>query len=363
LRVAFVTVGATGRMTGGYLYNARALDGLRRSGVEVEELVAGGADPDEQIAWAPRVGSMLNPASFDVIVVDALASIAVAPHLDAGGPPAPWSRSSTSCRASSAAGSEPGGLIDQRACEEPLLRADRLVAVSGHGAVLLEARGVPPSASASCRPASTAWHPRRKPKPFGVPGWCAPSAWRSGYPARGYRPPDRSLDPAFPPPARCSSSSARRTADPAYAASVRGELASASAGSVLVSGAVDDAALSDAYAAADSSCSRPATRATAWLTPRRSPSACRSSPARSDLSRASSGATRPCWSRPTTRTLSPTPWLSCSEIEGCGTGCPAGRAPRSVVLPRWRDTVAVATRPAGRGLSGSSGGPRRIRHA
>ena len=95
MRVAFVTVGATSRMTGGYLYNARVLAGLRRSGVEVKELVAGGADPDEQIAWAPRVGTLLDAPSYDVILVDALARIAVAPHLDR-------------CRALREAASRPG---------------------------------------------------------------------------------------------------------------------------------------------------------------------------------------------------------------------------------------------------------------
>ena len=61
LRVAFVTVGDTGRETGGYLYNARVLAGLRKSGVEVEELVACGASPGGARAAAPRFGSIVRP--------------------------------------------------------------------------------------------------------------------------------------------------------------------------------------------------------------------------------------------------------------------------------------------------------------
>ncbi|MBD0356067.1 MAG: glycosyl transferase family 1, partial [Rubrobacter sp.] len=39
MRVAFVTVGDTGRLTGGYLYNAQVISGLREAGVEVEEVL------------------------------------------------------------------------------------------------------------------------------------------------------------------------------------------------------------------------------------------------------------------------------------------------------------------------------------
>ena len=251
MRVAFVTVGATSRMTGGYLYNARALAGLRRSGVEVEELVAGGADPVEQIAWAPRVGALLDAPSYDVILVDALARIAVAPHLDR------W-RASRPVVAlvhelPSAAGGSPEAwtTADQQAYEEPLLRADRLVAVSEHGRALLEARGVPPE--------------RVRIVPPGFDRLAIPDKIPPGRRGAG---PVRVLCVAQWIPrkgiltlARAWARDARpgavlelvgeTDADPAYAASVRDELASASAGSVLVSGAVDDAALSDAYAAAD----------------------------------------------------------------------------------------------------------------
>src|SRR5215210_3438640 len=57
LRVAFITVGDTGRKTGGYLYNARVVSGLRKAGFEIEEVVAGGASTEEQRRAAPRLGS------------------------------------------------------------------------------------------------------------------------------------------------------------------------------------------------------------------------------------------------------------------------------------------------------------------
>ena len=81
MRVAFVTVGDTGRLTGGHLYNARVLAALRERGIEVEEVVPCGASPGEQEAAAERLGSLLDPGAFDVVVVDALARIVCAPHL------------------------------------------------------------------------------------------------------------------------------------------------------------------------------------------------------------------------------------------------------------------------------------------
>ena len=44
--------------------------------------MACGASPGEQQAAARRFGSAFDPSGFDVVVVDALARIVVAPHLD-----------------------------------------------------------------------------------------------------------------------------------------------------------------------------------------------------------------------------------------------------------------------------------------
>jgi len=138
LHVAFVTVGDRSRLTGGYLYHARVFAGLREKGIEVEEIVASGASPEQQEAAASRFGSRFDSRRFDVIVVDALARIVCAPWLDG------W-RASCPVVAmvhelpSVAAGR--GAVLEQE-LEEPLLRADRLIAVSNHGKSVLERRGV-----------------------------------------------------------------------------------------------------------------------------------------------------------------------------------------------------------------------------
>jgi glycosyltransferase involved in cell wall biosynthesis len=237
-------------MTGGYLYNARVLAGLREGGVEVEELVAGGASRQEQLASAARVGSLLNPAAFDAIVVDALASIAVAPHLDR------WRASSPVValvhELPSVAGgeSETGEAAVHRVCEEPLLRADRLVAVSEHGRGLLEARGVPPDRVSVLPPGfdrltSTDEAPTvRSAGP--VRALCV-AQW---IPRKGIR----ILTEAWtlrPRPGAVLELAGETDAEDAYASSVREGISAASDASILVSGPVDDAALAAAYAAAD----------------------------------------------------------------------------------------------------------------
>ena len=136
VRVAFVTVGDTGRKTGGYLYNARMISGLRQSGFEVEEIVACGASPEEQQAAAPRLGSTFDPSGYDAIVVDALARIVVSPHLDL------WrTRRPVVALVHELPSVANGGLDHGTGHEDPLLRADRLVAVSGHGRDVLLSRG------------------------------------------------------------------------------------------------------------------------------------------------------------------------------------------------------------------------------
>lgn len=134
MRVAFITVGNTGRKTGGYLYNARVCDGLREKSLEVEEISACGASPEEQKAASLHFGSTFDPSAYEALVVDALACVVCAPHLDL------W-RETTPVVAMvhelpSVAGRE------SPESEKPLLRADRLVTVSGHGRDILKSRGV-----------------------------------------------------------------------------------------------------------------------------------------------------------------------------------------------------------------------------
>jgi glycosyltransferase involved in cell wall biosynthesis len=248
VRVAFVTVGETSRLTGGYLYHARVSAGLRKEGVEVETLVASGATPAEQEVGAPLLGPRLDLRRFDAIVVDALARIVCAPWLDG------W-RASRPVVAmvhempSMAAG---GGVAREQQLEEPLLRADLLVVVSDHGRSILQSRGVPterirvvppgfdrllPSDAVAKHPASDSsrvhvlcvaqWIPRK-----GIVDLAR--AWTA------HKRPGAMLELI-----------GETDPDPAYAASVRAAVADASDYSIHVRGPVDNATLGAAYAAAD----------------------------------------------------------------------------------------------------------------
>ena len=139
MRAAFVTVGDTDRLTGGYLYNRRLMDGLEENGVRVEEVVPCGADPAEQAEAAPAFGRTFDPARFDVVVVDALARVVVAPDLDR------WRsvRPAVSLVHELPGVADPSSAIRESPFEMPLLRSDRLVAVSGHGREVLLGKGVP----------------------------------------------------------------------------------------------------------------------------------------------------------------------------------------------------------------------------
>lgn len=136
MRLAFVTVGDVSRRTGGHLYNARVLDGLRERGVEVKELSVCEESPEAQRAAAPSLEGLVEPGEFDVVAVDALARIVCAPHLDR------WREVSPVLAMIHELPSVARRDDGERAYEEPLLRADRFVCVSGHGAGILESRGV-----------------------------------------------------------------------------------------------------------------------------------------------------------------------------------------------------------------------------
>jgi glycosyltransferase involved in cell wall biosynthesis len=249
-QVAFVTVGDTSRMTGGYLYHARVFAGLRKEGIEVETLVASGAASAEQEAAAPRLGSRLDLRRFDAIIVDALARIVCAPWLDG------W-RASRPVVAMvhelpSIAAAAGGEVAREQEFEEPLLRADRLVTVSDHGRSILRSRGVPaehirvvsPGFDHLLPPHAGADHSAREDslvRALCVAQWIPRKNILGLVQAWTVRKrPGTTLELI-----------GEMDADPAYAASVRAAIADASDSSVHVGGPVDDAMLKAAYAAAD----------------------------------------------------------------------------------------------------------------
>ncbi len=242
-------MGDTDRKTGGYLYNGHVISGLRLRGLEIEEVVAGGASPDEQRKAAPRLGSTFDHSRFDTIVVDALARIAVAPHLDR------WQAFRPVValvhELPSVAGGGPGSetVARERDYEEPLLRADRLVAVSDHGGNVLSGRGVSPGFIHVVPPGfdrvlAGDGSPVRRGGP--VRALCV-AQW---IPRKGIL----TLVEAWTLHERKGAVLeliGETNADPEYEMRVRAGIETAPCGSIVVSGCVDDATLGVAYASAD----------------------------------------------------------------------------------------------------------------
>jgi glycosyltransferase involved in cell wall biosynthesis len=239
VRVAFVTVGDTGRLTGGYLYNARVLEGLRENGVEVEEIVPCGASPEEQGAAVPRLGSFLDPGPFDVVVVDALARIVCASHLDR------WREE----RPVVAMVHELPSVATQQDAsdEEPLLRSDRLISVSEHGRSILRDRGVSAGRIRVVPPGFDRL-------PTGTNSPVRDGALRALCVAQ-WIPRKGILDlvqawTLHERPGATLELVGETDADTAYAASVRAAIAAAPETSIIVRGPVGDATLGAAYASA-----------------------------------------------------------------------------------------------------------------
>jgi glycosyltransferase involved in cell wall biosynthesis len=236
-------VGDTGRKTGGYLYNARLISGLREWGFEVEEISACGALPMEQQAAAPRFGSAFDPSGYDAIVVDALACIVVSPHLDL------WRASRPVVTLVHELPSVAGdGTKREQDHEEPLLRADRLVAVSGHGRDVLRDRGVETRRIHVVPPGFDGVFDGDRPRLRGdiVRVLCV-AQW---IPRKGIL----TLVEAWKlheRPGAVLQLIGETDADQAYETHLRAALVNVPDGSIVVSGCVDDARLGKAYASAD----------------------------------------------------------------------------------------------------------------
>ena len=236
-------MGDTGRKTGGYLYNERVISGLRNRGFDVVELVACGASPEEQQATAPRLGSAIDPSRYDAMVVDALASIVVSPHLDL------WLTSRPVVTLVHELPSIAGGGTDrEQIFEGPLMRADRLVAVSGHGRDVLLSRGVEAGRIHVVPPGFDGVPEGEYPhnKDDLLRALCV-AQW---IPRKGIL----TLVEAWAlheRPGAVLQLVGETDADRDYETRVRGAIEAAPRDSIVVSGRVDDAALARAYASAN----------------------------------------------------------------------------------------------------------------
>lgn len=250
MRVAFITVGNARRHTGGYLYHARVFAGLRSQDFVIDEISASAAPLEDQLAAAAAFGATFDPQLYDVVVIDALARGACGAWLE---------RWRAICpvvvlvhQLPSVAEAEPAQLERAQSLEVPLLRADRLIAVSEHGRDMLIARGVSPQRIAVVSPGfdrlpiEPVQVPRRRlpDQPLRVlcvAQWIARkglttliAAWQQLAPANAVLELIGETD-----------------ADPDYAAQVALLLAPVPAERVIVRGPVEDAALQQAYRSAD----------------------------------------------------------------------------------------------------------------
>ena len=249
MRVAFVTVGDTGRLTGGYLYHARVFAGLRERGIEVEEFVASGASPTEQEEAAPRFGFLFDPRRFDVVVVDALARVVCASHLDRWREVCPVV--AMVHELPSIAAPDPETATRDRELEEPLLRADRLISVSDHGSSILQERGVPAERIRVVSPGFDRLSSVNAAEPAVRDGALVRAICVAQWiPRKGILELVRAWTARERPEAMLELIGETDT-DPAYAASVRAAIEDAPDAPIIISGPVDDAALGAAYAVAD----------------------------------------------------------------------------------------------------------------
>ena len=211
--------------------------------------MAGGASPDEQRKAAPKFGSTFDPSRFDAIVVDALARIAVAPHLDRWLSWRPVVALVHELPSVADGGYGSGTVAGERDYEESLLRADRLVAVSDHGRNVLLGRGVSPDRihvvppGFDGVPVSVGSHIASDGP---VRALCV-SQW---IPRKGIL----TLVEAWTLRERKGALLelvGETEADAAYALLVRDAIEAAPRDSIVVSGRIDDASLGASYAAAD----------------------------------------------------------------------------------------------------------------
>jgi glycosyltransferase involved in cell wall biosynthesis len=140
MKVAFLTVGNPGRLTGGYLYHARVFELLRQSGDIIDQIVV---TPDASLAGQHAAALTINDLNdrvldADVVVIDALAVVACRPAIGA------WKAARPLVAMVHELPSVAGANVveDVVDAERSLLTADLVITVSLHGAEILRERGV-----------------------------------------------------------------------------------------------------------------------------------------------------------------------------------------------------------------------------
>lgn len=243
MRVALVTAGDIARHTGGYLYHARLTAELVPLGVRLEQIsLSDDASPAGQRRAARGANDQADGIlTADVIVVDALARLVVAPWLARWQAARPLVAMIHELPSVAENAAEP----DDFAAEARLLHADRLIAVSRHGRQILVDRGVAPELIDVVPPGADRLVVTDEPVEGGD-GRLHVLCVAQWIPRKG-------IDTLLRAWLALGRDDARleligeTDADPDYAARVRALIDAAPSGSIVVHGVADDAALAAAY--------------------------------------------------------------------------------------------------------------------
>jgi glycosyltransferase involved in cell wall biosynthesis len=240
LNLAFLTVGNPDRRTGGYLYHREVFRRWHAWGQPVDEIVLGPADVAGQLAARAQVGRRIDPSRYDVLIIDALARVVVAPWIDSWRTYRPIVALIHELPTIAGAND-----LYEYEWERTLLRADVLVTVSDEGAMALIERG---AARFGPRIASGGWDRLRNFIPTKLPRETLVISVGQWIPRKNVAHLVRSWDQIAPTTWRLELIG-ETDADPDYATEVWQAIRHCSA-PVIVRGVLPDDKLAECYARA-----------------------------------------------------------------------------------------------------------------